>query len=95
MKKLKSLILALMVTAPLLIPTQSKANGLFGWLEDLFGGKDKKEKKEHPQQEGRGDRDPKNSAPIDGGLVVLMGAGLALGVFIIYKKKKEAETAVI
>ena len=93
MKKLKSLALALMVTAPLLIPTQSKANGLFGWLEDLFGDKDKDKDKKEYHQPVTGD--PKNSAPIDGGLVVLMGAGLALGVFIIYKKKKEAETAVI
>jgi hypothetical protein len=92
MKRLKMFFFAAMVAAPLLLPTQTRANGLLDWI---FGVIDGKEEKNENNNNDNKDKDKKNSAPIDGGLVILMGAGLGLGGWLLYRRNKLAENAAI
>lgn len=99
-------MLAVMVASSLLLPSQSKAEGLWDWL---FGDGDRNEhqdKKDHDKKDHDGDNQggdnqggdcsggQHNSAPIDSGLSILLVAGLGLGAKMLYdNKKKGTETA--
>lgn len=84
----------------LMVPSQSKAGGLWDWL---FGG-DGDQKEHHHDRDKDKDHDggkdcgggQHNSAPIDSGLSILLVVGLGLGAKMLYdNKKKEVETASI
>jgi len=87
MRIVKKFFLGAMIAAPLLLaPAKSHAGPISDLLNDLFGN-DKKPTQNPPGSTG-------NSVPIDGGLVVLLVAGLGLGAKIIYDNKaKKMETA--
>ena len=91
MKILKKFFLGAMIAAPLLLaPAKSHAGPISDLLNELFGN-DKK-----PSQNPPGAPTPGNSVPIDGGLVVLLAAGLGLGAKIIYDNKaKKVVTSTI
>jgi hypothetical protein len=91
MKTLKKLLFGALIVFPLLLPTRSKAGGLDDFFHWLFGN----DKKNHKREQSAPTSAKGNSVPINGGLVVLFAAGLALGAKVIYDKKKQAETAVI
>jgi hypothetical protein len=92
MKIFKKFFLGAMIAAPLLLaPAKSHAGPISDLLKELFGD-DKKDKKNDPNTPTT----PGNSVPIDGGLVVLLAAGLGLGAKIIYDNKaKKVVTSTI
>ena len=84
MKMVKKLFLSLLIVAPLLMmPKQSKANIISEILQAIFGNSDKKDKKT--------DNPPPASVPLDGGLLLLAGAGVLLGVKMLNTKVEEGE----
>lgn len=103
MKKLRTTLLTLLVVAPLLLPTQTKAEGFWDWL---FGGNEHHHKDGGNKDGDRGDRGGDkngrgdkgggdcnngkggNSAPIDGGLAILLVVGAGLGAKMVYDHNK-------
>ena len=92
MKILKKFFLGAMISAPLLLaPAKSHAGPISDLLNELFGND--KDKKPGPNSPGT---NPGNSVPIDGGLVILLVAGLGLGAKMIYDNKaKKVVTSTI
>ena len=87
MKAVKKLIVCFLVAAPLvMVPATSKAGIIGDILNGLFGNGDK-DKKPAPKP-------PSNSVPLDGGMAILLAAGLGLGAKKIYEKRKAALKAV-
>jgi hypothetical protein len=86
MKAVKKLFVCFLVAAPLLmIPATSRAGIIGDILNGIFGNTDK-DKKPDPK--------PGNSVPLDGGMVILLAAGLGLGAKKIYDKRKAEPKAV-
>jgi hypothetical protein len=81
MKMVKKLPLLLLIAAPFFMPIQTRANWLGDLLRDIFG-KEKKETKAPTPPAASG-----NSVPINGGIVVLVIAGLGLGAKMLYDNK--------
>ena len=77
MKMVKKLPLLLLVAAPYFMPVQSRAGIIGDLLNGLLGGSDNTQNCQNPPPPG-------NSVPLDGGVVFLMVAGLALGAWLIY-----------
>ena len=75
MKMVKKLPLLLLVAAPYFVPVQSRAGVIGDLLNNLFGTDNTQNCQTPP---------PGNSVPLDGGVVFLMVAGLALGAKLIY-----------
>jgi len=71
----KKLPLLLLVAAPYFVPVQSRAGVIGDLLNNLFGTDNTQNCQTQP---------PGNSVPLDGGVVFLMVAGLALGAKLIY-----------
>ncbi len=83
MKFVKKTILAAMISTSLLcVPAVSKAGIISDILNFLNQGKDDK----HGKHDG-------NSVPVNGGLVVLMIAGVGLGAKMIYDQSKKEKAA--
>ena len=82
MKMVKKLPLLLLVAAPYFMPMQSHA-GVIGDLLGLLGG-DNTQNPNCP---------PGNSVPLDGGVVFLIVAGLALGAKLIYDARAQKKVA--
>jgi hypothetical protein len=89
MKAVKKLVICMILIAPLfLVPKQSKAGGLGDLLSFLFGNDHKK--KDPPVATHN------NSVPLNGAAVVLMAAGLGLGVVTLIRvNRNKVETASI
>ena len=89
MKMVKKLPLLLLVAAPYFVPVQSRAGVIGDLLNTLFGN-DKKTQQNPPttQTPGTG-----NSVPLDGGVVILMLAGLGLGAKLIYDARAQKKVA--
>lgn len=77
---MKKFLLALLVVAAvsLVMPTETQA----------LGGH--KSNKPHKPKKSNGNTGGGNSAPIDGGLSLLLAAGLGLGAKKVYDKNKKA-----
>ena len=91
MKTIKRIVCGVLIAAPLfLAPAQSRANGLGDFFRNLFGGD------RHSYSDRRGSQsDPPaptpgsgNSVPVNGGILLLVIAGLGLGTKIVYDKGK-------
>jgi hypothetical protein len=97
MKTVRKLFFCALVAAPMLIPMQSKAGGLDDLLNWLFGGGDRGQKHQPPPPPPAPGCGPGTSVPINGGLVILMVAGLGLGAKMLYDAQKgnELETSTI
>ena len=83
MKMVKKLPLLLLVAAPYFMPMQSHA-GVVGDLLNLLGG----DNTQNPNCPPGG-----NSVPLDGGVVFLIVAGLALGARLIYVARTQKKVA--
>ncbi len=86
MKTVKRLIVCCLFAAPLtMIPAKSHAGIIGDLLKHLFGDdNDKRGQKHDPAPTPA----PSNSVPLDGGLSILLAAGLGLGAKKIYDKRK-------
>jgi hypothetical protein len=83
MKFAKKTLLAVLISTSLLcVPHVSKA----GILSDIFSFLDSHDRDHHKKDGG-------NSVPVNGGLVVLMIAGVGLGAKMIYDQGKKAKAA--
>ena len=78
MKAVKRLFVVSFISIGLLaVPKQSHAGIIGDILKAIFGDKDKK----NPPSSG-------NSVPLDGGITLLLAAGMGLGAKKLYEKKK-------
>jgi hypothetical protein len=77
----KTLLAAVISTTLLCVPAVSKA-GIISDFLNLWN-----------QGQGNKHKPPGNSVPVNGGLVVLMIAGVGLGAKIIYDQNKKEKTA--
>ena len=88
MKTIRKVVLGIIIAVPLfLAPSQSKAGDLIGDLLNglLGGGNNNNGNNSNCQTPPPCD----NSAPIDGGTVFLLIAGLGLGAKLMYEKSKQ------
>lgn len=80
MKAVKRLFVVSLISVGLLaVPKQSHAGIIGDILKEIFGGGDKDKK--NPPSTG-------NSVPLDGGITLLLAAGMGLGAKKLYEKKK-------
>ena len=91
MKTIKRIVGGLLIAAPLfLAPTQSKANGLGDFFRDLFGRDGHSNNGRHGNLSDPPAPAPisSNSVPLNGGILLLVVAGLGLGTKIMYDRGK-------
>lgn len=95
MKMFKKFFFGAMIAAPLLLaPATTKAGPISDLLHLIFGGgNDRKQPGQNPpanqQNAGTPTTGTGNSVPINGGLVVLLVAGLGLGAKVVYDSKSK------
>lgn len=87
---LKKAFVFLLILSPLLaVPKQSRANWVDDLIHDIFGNdKDNKDKDKKDPDPNCGNG---SSVPVNGGLVILFAAGLGLGTWIVYDRRKTKE----
>jgi len=94
----------LIIASLVFTPAQTKAGPITDYLNSFFGGRSDKHYREvgtQPHEHNRyGGRDRPyspaqgNSVPIDGGLVLLLAAGLGLGIKMIYDSKGKSASGI-
>ncbi len=91
MKTIRKVVLGIIISVPLfLAPSQSKAGDLLGGLlNGLLGGGNGNNGNSSNCQPTPPPNPGGNSAPIDGGTVFLLIAGLGLGAKLMYEKSKQ------
>lgn len=91
MKMVKKFLVCLLFATPFLfVPKQSKA-GIIGDIIHFIFGNDNGQGNNRNNRGNDTKKDPpvaSNSVPLNGGLVILMAAGLGLGAKVIYDRKR-------
>ena len=91
MKTIRRIVCGLLIAAPLfLAPAQSRAGGFGDFFHSLFGSDRHKHDHDHDWDKGK-DNSPQtgNAVPINGGLIILLIAGLGLGARMMYAKNQQ------
>ena len=84
MKLMKKALMALLIITPFLFAPKTSHAGIIGDIWSWITGTDNTKKDPPPAG---------NSVPVNEGLVVLVVAGLALGVYMIYSRSRKTKVA--